>query len=102
MVACFAMMQGMPWFLASSLVCSPMQTPKMACLSKSPMVTFTSASTVKGFVGAMGDFDPQAILGVCIGEQTRLEAKNQGIPCIMAKQATMDALIDAMEAYVLK
>ena len=66
------------------------------------MVTFTSASTVKGFVGAMGDFDPASILGVCIGEQTRAEAEKHHIPCIMAEKATMDALIDAMEAYVLK
>ena len=67
-----------------------------------PMVTFTSASTVKGFVSSMGDFDPKSILGVCIGVQTREEAQKHGIPTIMAEKATMDSLIDCMEAYVLK
>ena len=67
-----------------------------------PMVTFTSASTVKGFVSSMGDYNKNGHLGVCIGQQTRAEAQKQGIPCIMAEKATMDALIDAMEAYVLK
>ena len=67
-----------------------------------PMVTFTSASTVRGFVSSMGDFDRSGLLGVCIGEQTREEAEKNGIPAIMAEKATMEALIDSMEAYVLK
>ena len=67
-----------------------------------PMVTFTSASTVKGFIASMGDFDPKSILGVCIGVQTREEAESHGIKTIMAERATMDSLIDCMEAYVLK
>ena len=67
-----------------------------------PIVTFTSASTVKGFVGSMGDFDPRGLLGACIGEQTRAEAIRHGIPTIMAEKATMDSLIDSITAYVLK
>ena len=67
-----------------------------------PIVTFTSASTVKGFVGAMGDFEKKGILGACIGEQTRAEAEKNGIPTIMARKATMDDLIDAIKDYVLK
>ena len=62
-----------------------------------PIVTFTSASTVRGFAGAMGSFDPQSLLGACIGEQTRAEAEKYGIPTVMAEKATMDALIDAIQ-----
>ena len=67
-----------------------------------PIVTFTSASTVKGFVKALGDFDPASLLGACIGEQTRQEAEKWGIPTIMAEKATMEALVDSIESYVLK
>ena len=67
-----------------------------------PIVTFTSASTVKGFARALGSFDPRSLIGACIGEQTRAEAEKLGIPTIMAEKATMDALIDAVTDYVLK
>ena len=67
-----------------------------------PVVTFTSASTVKGFAGALGEFDPKGILGACIGEQTRMEAEKHGIPTIMAEKATMDDLISSIENYFLK
>lgn len=63
-----------------------------------PIVTFTSASTVKGFVGSMGDFDPKSILGACIGKQTREEAEKHGIPTIMAQEATMDSLIEVISS----
>ena len=67
-----------------------------------PVVTFTSASTVRGFAGAMGnDFDPQGLLGACIGEQTRAEAEKLGIPTMMAEKATMDALVTCICDYFL-
>ena len=57
-------------------------------------VTFTSASTVKGFVSATGeDVDYSGIVGLCIGEQTAAEARNHGIPVRTAKAATIDALV---------
>ena len=57
-------------------------------------VTFTSASTVTGFVGAMGeDFDLGRIRGVCIGEQTAAEARKYGISVTVAEEATIDALV---------
>ena len=61
------------------------------------IVTFTSASTVRGFVGAMGkELDPRSLLGVCIGAQTRAEAQKHGIPTVTADAATMDSLIQAI------
>lgn len=61
-----------------------------------PVVTFTSASTVKGFAAALGDFDPQSLVGACIGEQTRAAAELYGIPTVTAREATMDALIQVI------
>ncbi len=58
-----------------------------------PIVTFTSASTVKGFVSALGDMDYSRITAACIGLQTEGEAKKQNLHTITAKEATMDALI---------
>ena len=61
-----------------------------------PIVTFTSASTVKGFAAALGDFDPRSLVGACIGEQTRAAAELCGIPTVTAREATMDALIQVI------
>lgn len=59
------------------------------------LVTFTSASTVKGFVASVGeDADFSRMAGMCIGEQTAAEAEQYGIPVKIAKAATMDALTD--------
>ena len=62
-------------------------------------VTFTSASTVKGFVSSVGEgADFSKITGLCIGEQTAAEAEKHGIAVKIAKKATIDALVDlAME-----
>ena len=63
---------------------------------KLDLVTFTSASTVKGFAASVGACDFSRITGVCIGEQTAAEAKRHGIPVIVAKRADIDALVDAI------
>ena len=62
---------------------------------KVDIVTFTSASTVRGFSHSVGeDLDFSRVLGACIGEQTAAEARRYGIRTRVAAQATMDALID--------
>lgn len=63
-------------------------------------VTFTSASTVKGFVSSLGEgADLSGITGLCIGEQTAAEARTHGIAVKVAARATIDALVDlALEA----
>ncbi len=58
-------------------------------------VTFTSASTVKGLVFAVGpDADFTRITGLCIGEQTAGEAKRHGLFVQVAERAAIDALVE--------
>jgi uroporphyrinogen III methyltransferase/synthase len=58
-------------------------------------VTFTSASTVTGFVQSLPEgTDLSQVVGFCIGEQTAQRAKSYGIQVKIAAEATMDALID--------
>lgn len=58
-------------------------------------VTFTSASTVHGFVRAMEDAytDYSRICAVCIGEQTARAAEEYGMQIEIADQASMDAMV---------
>ena len=63
------------------------------------IVTFTSASTVKGFVASVGeDADFSRMVGACIGAQTAAEARKHGIPAAVAREATMDALVEWITA----
>lgn len=58
------------------------------------IVTFTSASTVTGFLSALGeDTDYSAITAACIGGQTEAEAHKYNLRTITAEKATIDALI---------
>ena len=60
-----------------------------------PFVTFTSASTVKGLLATIGDdADLSRFTGLCIGEQTAAEAQRHGIAVQIAREATIDALVD--------
>lgn len=59
------------------------------------LVTFTSASTVKGFVSSVGaDANFSRMEGMCIGAQTAAEAQKHGITVKTAKAATIDALVE--------
>lgn len=59
------------------------------------LVTFTSASTVRGFVGSLGEDAPLCnVRGMCIGPQTRAEAEKYGISTETAGEATISALIE--------
>ncbi|MDO5399559.1 MAG: uroporphyrinogen-III C-methyltransferase [Eubacteriales bacterium] len=65
-------------------------------------VTFTSASTVKGFVSTVGpDGDFSTITGLCIGAQTAAEAQRCGIPVKIAENATIDALVTLAQEVCL-
>lgn len=57
-------------------------------------VTFTSASTVRGFVRAMGEYDYSRIRAVCIGKQTACAAAGYGMRTEIAAQASMDAMTE--------
>lgn len=59
-------------------------------------VTFTSASTVKGFVNTLGELDYSKVKAVCIGEQTALEAKRYKMDITISKEATMESLSETL------
>ena len=64
------------------------------------IVTFTSASTVDGFISAVKGIDITGVLGVCIGEQTAKQAKEHGITHVTADKATIDSVVDkVLEVY---
>ena len=58
-------------------------------------VTFTSASTVRGFISQMKDrIDPGQILAVCIGRKTQEEAKRYGMRTVVSEKATVESMIE--------
>ncbi len=58
------------------------------------VVTFTSASTVRGFVQMLKGFDFRKIRAVCIGEQTAREAQIYNMQTAVSKQASIDSLTE--------
>lgn len=64
------------------------------------IVTFTSASTVRGFVRSLPGADFSGITGCCIGAQTAKEAEQYGISCRVAEKATMDSLIECIKGAI--
>lgn len=59
-------------------------------------VTFTSASTVRGFVNGFKDLNYEAVKAVCIGEQTAAEARKYGMQISISKEASMDSMMELM------
>lgn len=59
-------------------------------------VTFTSASTVRGFVNGIKDMDYTGVKAVCIGEQTAAEAEKYGMQIVIAKEASMDSMMELL------
>ena len=57
-------------------------------------VTFTSASTVRGFAGAMDGCDLHHLLAACIGEKTAQAAREAGMQVIVSQKATIDSLCE--------
>lgn len=63
-------------------------------------VTFTSASTVKGFLHTFPEIDRTGIHALCIGEQTAKVAKEAGMQICVSKSATIDSMVSmAVEQY---
>ena len=77
---------------------NPRSEALRACVQRSEtLVTFTSASTVKGFASSVGTgADLSRVTGICIGEQTAAEARKYGISVRVAAQATLEALIETI------
>lgn len=59
-------------------------------------MTFTSASTVEGFVSCFDGLDFGSLLAFCIGEQTGERAGQYGFQVRIAKEATMDSLTECI------
>lgn len=66
---------------------------KLLLEGKVDFVTFTSKSTVEGFVNSV-DIDFSTVKGVCIGRQTATEAEKYGIKCMVSDVATLDSVAD--------
>ena len=71
--------------------------PVLAALKSPVLVTFTSASTVRGFVESLSSGDFSNVLGCCIGAKTAAEAKKYGIRTVVAKEATIESLIETIK-----
>ncbi|MDO5545719.1 MAG: uroporphyrinogen-III C-methyltransferase [Eubacteriales bacterium] len=76
---------------------APNSTPVKELVEAGAIVTFTSASTVRGFVKSLPDTDFSKMLGCCIGRQTAAEAEKYGIPIRIAEKATMESLIECIK-----
>ena len=76
---------------------APNSGPVKELVESGAIVTFTSASTVRGFVRSLPDTDFSRILGCCIGKQTAAEAEKYGIPTRVAQKATMESLIECIK-----
>lgn len=59
-------------------------------------VTFTSTSTVEGFVSLFKDIDYKNIKAVCIGDKTAARALLYGMDVIVSKEATTDSMVAAV------
>ncbi|MCC8137504.1 MAG: uroporphyrinogen-III C-methyltransferase [Clostridiales bacterium] len=59
-------------------------------------VMFTSASTVRGFAGAVGEIDYTKVNALCIGKQTEAAAKEFGMKTFVAKKSSIDSLIECL------
>lgn len=76
---------------------APDPAPVLALLKKGVLITFTSASTVRGFVESLPGADLSRVLGCCIGPQTAREAQKYGIAVVTAREATIESLIECIE-----
>lgn len=64
-------------------------------------VFFTSASTVKGFASLFPALHFTTVKALCIGEQTKKAAQKLGMQTFVAKEATMESLIElALKLHV--
>ncbi|HEY5585642.1 MAG TPA: uroporphyrinogen-III C-methyltransferase [Ruminiclostridium sp.] len=59
-------------------------------------VTFTSASTVEGFVKSLGDINTEGLTAVCIGSQTAEIARKYNINHVVSEEATIDSMIEKL------
>lgn len=61
-------------------------------------VTFTSASTVNGFVETMQGIDFHKVRAICIGKQTASKAEEYGMKVEIAKQASIESMVEIIQS----
>ena len=76
---------------------NPDPAPVRALLAEPVLVTFTSASTVRGFVESLPGADLSQVTGCCIGPATAAEAEKYGISVVISKEATMESLLECIK-----
>lgn len=76
---------------------TPDPAPVRALLERPVLVTFTSASTVRGFVRSLPGASFAQVLGCCIGAQTAAEARKYGIAVAISKEATIESLLECIK-----
>ena len=86
----------------TSYVCNESETVREKLdAGKISYITFTSASTVTGFTQSIlrdfPDYDFTKVSAICIGEQTAAEARKYDMRIHVAREATMDAMIEEIE-----
>ncbi len=59
-------------------------------------ITFTSASTVEGFMASVKDIPLGRLTAVCIGNQTAEAAKKYNLSYVVAEKSTIDSIIDKL------
>ncbi len=64
---------------------------------KLSMVIFTSASTVQGFVSCTHGLNYGLVKAVCIGRRTKEAAEVVGMKAYMAREATLDGLLELVK-----
>lgn len=69
---------------------------RMVASGELDYVTFTSASTVRGFVRALGGEHFSTVKAVCIGQITQKEAERYGMQTITAARAEITSMVDCI------
>ena len=70
--------------------------PAEVSLLPGDIVTFTSASTVRGFVKLFPGIDYSAVRGLCIGAQTAAEAKKHGISVMVSERSDVESMVEKL------
>lgn len=66
-------------------------------ISEVDYVTFTSSSTVEGFVRALPNYNFAETKAVCIGKQTANTAEKYGFPVFVSEQATIASIVEKIK-----
>jgi len=70
------------------------QAKEMLGRGEAVFITFTSASTVRGFTCSLPGLDCSKLTAVCIGEASAAEARKHGFHVLTSAQATIESMIE--------